>query len=81
MVREEMSALEKAKAMADKAKLGSWPDGFSDNFMIVVKHYECSDDEIQVMKSVARKDMINADICFKEMVNEIRGVPVLQQPA
>lgn len=66
-----MNALERVKAMAVKAEAFKYPNGFQEDFMVVVKHYQCTPDEIQIMKSLAKHDIGNAVVSYRSMVEEI----------
>ena len=44
---------------------------FVENFNLVAKHYKCPEDEIKAMKAAARSDMVNAEISFRLLAEQI----------
>lgn len=46
---------------------------FLKHFDQVCMHYQCSPDEVMLMKEAVRRDYENAKICYAEMVREINA--------
>lgn len=50
------------------------PRQFAAHFHAVCTHYQCTPDEIEIMKQLARRDMANAVVSFAAMAREISEI-------
>ena len=48
---------------------------FIDDFTLCMKHYECTDEEIQDAKAAARLDYEMAKLSYREIASNIRSFP------
>ena len=45
---------------------------FANDFSIIVEHYGCTEDEIELMRAASRADLVNAERSFGLLADEIR---------
>lgn len=62
-----------ALSESGEQKTVEMPEGFRQAFHVVIRHYECSNDEISLMIKLVRSDPENAANAFFSMQREIVG--------
>lgn len=70
-----MDAYELALDLAQRVQAGK-PAKVTREFLAafdgVCKFYQCPDEEVELMKAIARKDMVNAKICFESIWERVK---------
>ena len=65
-----MDALSLAQQLEAKVKAGKptkVTKEFLTHFDAVCKYYQCPSEEVELMKAIARNDMVNAKVCFSSI--------------